>query len=206
MSTKVDSTTCQRPLPANLARLAQQFQALLLLLAADADPLRDPAADVARLRCTRSSWRRTRASPPRGKCQYRRQGPWIRLRNPETDAKTLELVPNGDDAEPLDLPTATGLSGGGSEERWWRQIFERAGTLYALQLHRATEVEDSDAAASHLTLHAFEPASASGAESAALELPVLLPGECYLGTVQTENALLVARGRLDVGILPAPCR
>jgi hypothetical protein len=118
-----------------------------------------------------------------------------------SNGPTLELASALTDVtRALDVSTAIGLSraGCGERRRWAAPAVERDGLLYALRFHRPADGSGAPAAA---TLHVLDIASASAAASIGLE--PLAAGEDYLGVIQTDQALLVARGRPDATTLSA---
>jgi hypothetical protein len=108
-----------------------------------------------------------------------------------TNAPTFELAPARDTPAPLDVSSAVGLSRIGCDERrhWFSPIAERDGNLFALRFHLPPEPD----AASAVTLHVVAPGSTGLSSPRSLELEPLAAGEAYLGAVQTDRALLVAR-------------
>ncbi|HWO10106.1 MAG TPA: hypothetical protein VNN80_11520, partial [Polyangiaceae bacterium] len=115
-------------------------------------------------------------------------------------APTLELAAPSAPIEStpvLDVATEVGLPRVGCYERrrWGAPAVEHDGELYALRVHSLPGDAGSGAAA---TLHTLS-ATVAGAppQERALPLEPLAAGQAYLGVVQTDRALLIARGRQD---------
>jgi hypothetical protein len=110
-----------------------------------------------------------------------------------TNAHTVELAPPAapDAAAPIDVASAAGLSRVGCDERrrWFSPLAERNGNLFALRDHLA-----ADAGAASATLHVLPSGATAPSSPRSLELEPLAAGESYLGALQTERALLIARG------------
>jgi hypothetical protein len=108
-----------------------------------------------------------------------------------TNAPTLELAA----PSPLDVPSAVGLSRVGCDERrhWFSPLAERDGSLVALRFH---VVPEADAAAA-VTLHVLPSGSTLPSSPPSLQLDPLAAGESYLGAIQTDRALLIARSSVS---------
>jgi hypothetical protein len=110
-----------------------------------------------------------------------------------TNAHTVELAPPAapDAAAPIDVASAAGLSRVGCDERWrwFSPLAERNGNLFALRDHLA-----ADAGVASATLHVLSSGATAPSSPRSLELEPLAAGESYLGALQTERALLIARG------------
>jgi hypothetical protein len=111
-----------------------------------------------------------------------------------TNAPTFDLSPRAtsDVAAPREVSTALGLSAVGCDEqrRWFSPLAERDGYFYALRSHLGADGSDVAAA----TLHVVAAGSAAPSSAGSLELEPLAAGESFLGAVQIDRALLVARG------------
>jgi hypothetical protein len=118
-----------------------------------------------------------------------------------SNGSTLELAPGSRPLEALqtlDVAAAVGLPPVGCEERrrWDAPALERAGELYAVRLHAP---ESGVASPGAVSLHVLDALASPGQPSPprSLELEPLAVGEDYLGAIQTDRALLIARGRRD---------
>lgn len=118
-----------------------------------------------------------------------------------SNAPTLEFgspsIPL-ESAPPTDLSVAAGLPRVGCYERrrWAPRAMERDGSLYALRFHLPASGIDAPGAATLHVLDAVAPPATPSLPSS-LELPPLAAGEDYLGAVQADRIMLIARGRRE---------